>query len=120
MIDILNSMQERPPAAATAQDQILNPAASPLPSDSIIEHNLESARAEIKRLRAENVRLQEQLFAEMDATLAAGGDASMPADEAKLKSALIRSQRDVVGFLQYWHSEFNFINISYNIIAMIH
>ena len=64
------------------------------------DQSLHSAHAEITRLRAENTRLQERLMADMESVLL-GTDATAQngVDESKLKSALIRSQRDVVGGL---------------------
>jgi hypothetical protein len=97
MAELIDGIEASKPASDAAM-VIQNPVSPPTVTVDVtaLEHNLDSARAEIKRLRADNVRLQENLFAEMDVTLAGGGDGSIPVEETKLKSSLIRSQRDVV------------------------
>lgn len=99
--ELVESIKQQPhlsePATATSTGSENELSATRTSKLVVTERELESVRRELNRARDENTRLHEKLVVAMDPGLGADpGNAGLPSDETKLKSALIRSQRDVV------------------------
>src|SRR6218665_409178 len=95
---LIRSMQQEQvvaPSPCSSAGDAATPSAGP--SSMSLQRQLDHLRSELNRARDENMRLHEKVVAvTMDSGLSDDGSSGLPVDETKLKSSLIRAQRDLV------------------------